>query len=615
MSITSDEVNFLVYRYLQESGFSHSAFTFGIESHISQSNINGTLVPPAALISILQKGLQYVEAEISINEAAATAATAATTTTTAAAAAPAAVSQQNPPKNGETTVNGEENGAHTMSKCAAAARWLLTGVGHTGRASCIGLPAWPVELGLGFALQADGNASQAASLITAFRLEGLPRAWVSLHSAEKSQLRLASAQPTRVPGGLSSSSFRAEGPDQRQQPLWSFLNPRRFFPLGSLPKNIWQISQSELLPRQRGRRARGQAPRCGVGVVPRRGRATVLRQHRHRCVSSRSSGDSTARIWNLNENSSGGPTQLVLRHCIREGGHDVPSNKDVTSLDWNSDGTLLATGSYDGFARIWTEDGNLASTLGQHKGPIFALKWNKKGNYILSAGVDKTTIIWDAHTGEAKQQFPFHSAPALDVDWQNNTTFASCSTDMCIHVCRLGCDRPVKTFQGHTNEVNAIKWDPSGMLLASCSDDMTLKIWSMKQDSCVHDLQAHSKEIYTIKWSPTGPATSNPNASIMLASASFDSTVRLWDVERGVCIHTLTKHQEPVYSVAFSPDGKYLASGSFDKCVHIWDTQSGSLVHSYRGTGGIFEVCWNARGDKVGASASDGSVCVLDLRK
>ena len=121
-------------------------------------------------------------------------------------------------------------------------------------------------------------------------------------------------------------------------------------------------------------------------------------------------------------------------------------------------------------------------------------------------------------------------------------------------------------------------------------------------------------------------------------SASFDSTVRLWDVERGVCIHTLTKHQEPVYSVAFSPDGKHLASGSFDKCVHIWNTtvgsvfelerfncdrlvwmeslihlsallfQTGALVHSYRGTGGIFEVCWNSTGDKVGASASDGSV-------
>lgn len=51
------------------------------------------------------------------------------------------------------------------------------------------------------------------------------------------------------------------------------------------------------------------------------------------CVSR--SGDSTARIWNLNENSNSSSTQLVLRHCIREGGQDVPSNKDVTSLDWN----------------------------------------------------------------------------------------------------------------------------------------------------------------------------------------------------------------------------------------------------------------------------------------
>ncbi|MBN3285642.1 TBL1X protein, partial [Polyodon spathula] len=520
MSITSDEVNFLVYRYLQESGFSHSAFTFGIESHISQSNINGTLVPPAALISILQKGLQYVEAEISINEDGtvfdgrpieslslidAVMPDAVQTrqqvfreklaqqqAAVAAAAVTSAAVQQNTPKNGEATLNGEENGAHAINNHSET-------------------------------MEIDGDVDIPASKATVLR-------------GHESEVFICAWNPV--------SDLLASG-----------------------------------------------------------------------------SGDSTARIWNLNENGNSGSTQLVLRHCIREGGQDVPSNKDVTSLDWNSDGTLLATGSYDGFARIWTKDGknvidagNLASTLGQHKGPIFALKWNKKGNCILSAGVDKTTIIWDAHTGEAKQQFPFHSAPALDVDWQNNTTFASCSTDMCIHVCRLGCDRPVKTFQGHTNEVNAIKWDPSGMLLASCSDDMTLKVWSMKQDNCVHDLQAHNKEIYTIKWSPTGPGTSNPNSNIMLASASFDSTVRLWDVERGVCIHTLTKHQEPVYSVAFSPDGKYLASGSFDKCVHIWNTMSGSLVHSYRGTGGIFEVCWNSMGDKVGASASDGSVSVLDLQ-
>ena len=42
------------------------------------------------------------------------------------------------------------------------------------------------------------------------------------------------------------------------------------------------------------------------------------------------------------------------------------------------------------------------------KGPIFALKWNKRGDYILSAGVDKTTIIWDASSGHCTQQFAFH---------------------------------------------------------------------------------------------------------------------------------------------------------------------------------------------------------------
>jgi WD40 repeat protein len=75
---------------------------------------------------------------------------------------------------------------------------------------------------------------------------------------------------------------------------------------------------------------------------------------------------------------------------------------------------------------------------------------------LLFLGVDRTTIIWDSQTGQHKQQFAFHSAPALDVDWQTDESFASCSTDKCIHVCRLGSDKPIKSFQGHTNEVKKI---------------------------------------------------------------------------------------------------------------------------------------------------------------
>ena len=52
MSVGSDEINFLIYRYLQESGYLHSAFVFGNESSISQANINGSTVPSAALIGM-----------------------------------------------------------------------------------------------------------------------------------------------------------------------------------------------------------------------------------------------------------------------------------------------------------------------------------------------------------------------------------------------------------------------------------------------------------------------------------------------------------------------------------------------------------------------------------
>ena len=52
-------------------------------------------------------------------------------------------------------------------------------------------------------------------------------------------------------------------------------------------------------------------------------------------------------------------------------------------------------------------------------------------------------------------------------------------------------------------------------------------------------------------------------------------------MEKGACLHTLRKHIDPVYSVAFSPDGKLLASGSFDKCLYIWSTQVKTMALAF----------------------------------
>ncbi len=79
-------------------------------------------------------------------------------------------------------------------------------------------------------------------------------------------------------------------------------------------------------------------------------------------------------------------------------------------------------------------------------------------------------------------------------------------------------------------------------------------------------------------------------------------------MDRGSCLHTLRKHMDPVYSVAFSPDGKLLASGSFDKYVYIWSTLDGSVVRQYKSSSGIFEVCWSRDGGKLAACCSNNTV-------
>ncbi|XP_068335753.1 WD40 repeat-containing protein HOS15-like isoform X3 [Pyrus communis] len=590
-SITSVELNFLVFRYLQESGFTHSAFALGYEAGINKCTIDGNLVPPGALITFIQKGLQYLEMEANLS-------------------------------NSDADLDEDFSFLQPLDLITKDVNQLRQMITEKRKNSQMDKDKdkkhesyQKKDKDKELEKEHDGERARVREKERKEREKDFEKDRERIEKNKEREKQCEDRNDRDVVRDQEDEvSIRheengASGEIKRYRHL--FLEPTRmqekfirsnicFTEPMDIPLTDVQIPSSDV---------------------------TILEGHTNEvCACAWSpagsllasgSGDSTARIWTIADGSSrfssqnGSSNVLVLKHVK---GRTNEKSKDVTTLDWNGEGTMLATGSYDGQARIWSTKGELISTLSKHKGPIFSLKWNKKGDYLLTGSCDKTAIVWDVKAEEPKQQFEFHSGPTLDVDWRNNVSFAMSSTDNMIYVCKIGENHPVKTFAGHQGEVNCVKWDPTGSLLASCSDDSTAKIWSMKQEKYVHDLREHSKEIYTIRWSPTGPGTNNPNQQLVLASASFDSFVKLWDVEQGKLLCSLDGHREPVYSVAFSPNGEYLASGSLDKSMHIWSLKERKIVKTYTGSGGIFEVCWNKEGDKLAACFANNTVCVLDFR-
>jgi transducin (beta)-like 1 len=56
--------------------------------------------------------------------------------------------------------------------------------------------------------------------------------------------------------------------------------------------------------------------------------------------------------------------------------------------------------------------GKLKATLERHTGPVFALRWNKRGDLLLTSSADESTVVWDVANSSVKQQFSFHGGAA-----------------------------------------------------------------------------------------------------------------------------------------------------------------------------------------------------------
>ena len=87
------------------------------------------------------------------------------------------------------------------------------------------------------------------------------------------------------------------------------------------------------------------------------------------------------------------------------------------------------------------------------------------------------------------------------------------------------------------------------------------------------ELKGHNALVYSLAFSPSGK---------LLASGSFDNTIKLWEYPSGKELRSLGGHAAPVYCVAFSPDGAVLASSSQDQTIRFWNVADGKLLRENR---------------------------------
>jgi len=151
-----------------------------------------------------------------------------------------------------------------------------------------------------------------------------------------------------------------------------------------------------------------------------------------------------------------------------------------------------------------------------------------------------------------------------------------------------------------------VKFSHNGKLLASASKDNMVVIWDVTHPQMAHTatLHGHTDSLSFVSWSPDDRC---------ILTCANDRLIKLWDVRSAECLRTFTKHLDAVTACAWMPDGEHFVSASVDKHLYVW-SRAGNVVQTWHGPR-VHDVALSQAGDKLVAICSEKKIRICAITR
>ncbi|WP_406695264.1 protein kinase [Singulisphaera sp. Ch08] len=267
------------------------------------------------------------------------------------------------------------------------------------------------------------------------------------------------------------------------------------------------------------------------------------------------SENGTARLWNV---ATGEPLGAPLVH-----------NSAVNCLAFSPDGKVLATGDEDGVIQFWnTATQKQVLSHVAHRSEIYGLAFSPDGQVLATGGDDGTARFWEAATGQALGLPMEHLGAVTAVAFApDGRSLATGSGDTVARTWAGPTKRPLTVKRTGGDRLLALAYSPDGRTVVTADAGRATRIYDADSLEPIGPSEIHQGgEIRAVAFSADG-------ATILTGGS--DGTARLWNAADFRPIGHPLKLPGAVITVAFRPDGRAFLAAGEDTTAHLWDPYNG----------------------------------------